>query len=604
MMDTRRGPRVGRRTFLKLIGGAAGATVAVGGSGLWLPERRTEASPILTPFVDPLPIPSVIAPSGTLNGQPLFNVTMTAFKQKLHTALPATPLWGYNGLYPGPTFETRRGNPINVKWMNDLPTKHMFPIDYTLHGDEKGQPLVRTVVHLHGAKVEPDSDGYPEAWFTNGFGQTGPFFDNKIYHYPNDQQATELWYHDHGIGTTRLNIIAGLAGFYLIRDNHEDSLNLPKGAYEIPLMIQDRAFNNHGSLFYPVQEDPPPDTEVPPVWIPEFFGDTVLVNGKVWPYLEVEPRKYRFRMLNASNARWYHLTLIEADSDGTPVGTPGPSPVFNIIGTDGGFRAAPAKATQILIAPSERYDIVIDFSGAASGKYFLLSNDANSPFPDGDDVTVVGGDKVMLFKVTKPLSGRDRSSLPSNLGPGNQFSSDDVKTRDLILSELESSTDNPVIGRIDARGTASPAPDPWTMPVTETPKAGSVEIWRLINTTGDGHPIHIHLVQFQVLDRQPFDPTLIDTTVSPPQVTNSNLQFIGPRVQPKNENDRPYLKYEQNAFKDTVKAFPGEVTRVIMRFDLPTGTNVTRGEKLRYVFHCHILEHEDNDMMRPYDVVG
>jgi len=487
--------------------------------------------------------------------------------------------------------------------MNNLPTTHLFhdAIDTTLHGDEPPNPEVRTVVHLHGAKVEPDSDGYPEAWFTKNFKKKGPFWENETYHYPNDQQATELWYHDHGLGTTRLNIIAGLAGFYFIRDSHEDSLNLPKGAYEIPLLIQDRAFHSDGSMLYPVQEDPPPDTEIPSVWIPEFFGETVLVNGKVWPYLEVEPRKYRFRMLNGSNARWYHLTLIEAESDGTPQATPGPSPVFNIIGTDGGFRASPAVATEILIAPSERYDIVVDFSGAANGKFFLLSNDANSPFPDGDDVTVVGGDKVMLFKVTKPLGGKDKSSLPKNLGPGNQFEPEDVKTRDLILSELESSSDNPVIGRIDARGTLPTTDDPWKMPVTETPKAGSVEIWRLINTTGDAHPIHIYLVQFQVLDRQPFDPTLIDTTVSPPQVTS--LTFTGPRVQPKNET-RLYLKYEQNAFKDTVKTFPGEVTRVIMRFDLPTGTPVTSGEKFRYVLHCHILEHEDNDMMRPYDVVG
>ena len=168
------------------------------------------------------------------------------------------------------------------------------------------------MVHLHGAKVQPDSDGYPEAWFTNGFQTTGPFFENRVYHYPNDQQATTLWYHDHALGTTRLNVITGLAGFYLIRDNDEDALNLPSGDFEIPLMIQDRAFNDDGSLFYPLQDlDEPPtnDTEIPPVWVPEFFGDTVLVNGKVWPFLEVEPRKYRFRILNASNARFYHLTL-------------------------------------------------------------------------------------------------------------------------------------------------------------------------------------------------------------------------------------------------------------------------------------------------------
>lgn len=594
-----RGSGVGRRTFLRLVGGAAGASVALGGSAVWLSSGRTEAQGRLVPFVDPLPIPPVISRSGTLNGQPLFNVTMQPFRQRLHRDLQPTPLWGYNALYPGPTFENRRGEPINVQWMNNLPGRQMFPVDSTLHGDEPGQPAVRTVVHLHGAKVEPDSDGYPEAWFTKGFAQVGPFFNNKVYHYPNDQEATELWYHDHGLGTTRLNIYAGLTGFYFIRDELEDSLNLPRGDFEIPLMIQDRSFNLDGSLLYPVVDTGgDPDKRVPPIWIPEFFGDTVLVNGKVWPFLEVEPRRYRLRMLNASNARWYHLTLNEAGPDGTPNGKPGPA--FNIIGTDGGLRPFPVTATEILTSPSERYDVIIDFAGA-DGKSFVLSNDGPAPFPGGGDV--VPG-KVMLFKVTKRLSGKDTSSVPRTLGPGNRIEPEDVKTRDLVLSELDSADPyvNPIIGRIDARGTPPTTIDPWKMPVTETPKAGSVEIWRLINTTGDGHPIHIHLVQFQVLDRQAFAANQIDTSVSPPQVTK--LMFTDLRRQPKDETARPYLKYEQNARKDTVKAFPGEVTRLIMRFDLPTGTSVSRGEKFRYVFHCHILEHEDNDMMRPYDVVG
>ncbi len=589
-----------RRKFLQLVGGAGGATIALGTGGLFVRAKRAEAQFTLTPFVDALPVPAVISPSGTLNGDPLYRVTMQAFRQKLHRDLSPTPLWGYNAQYIGPTFEQRRGRPIAVQWMNNLPNRHMFPIDDTLHGDEPGQPAVRTVVHLHGAKVEPESDGYPEAWFTNGFAQIGPFFENRTYHYPNDQQATNLWYHDHALGATRLNIFAGLAGFYFIRDDAEDGLNLPRGDFEIPLMIQDRYFNPDGSLFYPVVDaGGDPDPRVPPVWIPEFFGDTVLVNGKVWPFLEVEPRRYRFRMLNASNARWYHLTLNEARRDGTPTGRPGP--VFNIIGTDGGFRPFSVQATEILTAPSERYDLIIDFSGA-DGKYFVMNNDGPAPFPDGGDVVP---DNVMLFKVTKRISGRDTSSLPSRLGPGNQVNPpDDVKTRDLVLSELDSADPyvNPIIGRIDARGTPPTTVDPWRMPVTETPRAGSVEIWRLINTTGDGHPIHIHLVQFQILDRQAFDVSQIDTGVSPPQV--ESIMFTGRRVQPKDENTRPFLKYEQNAFKDTVKAFPGEVTRLIMQFNLPTGTRVDRGEKFRYVFHCHILEHEDNDMMRPYDVVG
>ena len=308
-------------------------------------------------------------------------------------------------------------------------------------------------------------------------------------------------------------------------------------------------------------------------------------------------RRYRLRILNGSNARWYHLTLDEAGPDGTPNGQPGP--VFTIIGTDGGLLPSPSVATEILTSPAERYDVIVDFAGAA-GKVFVLENDAPAPYPDGGDVVPA---RVMLFKVTKKLKGQDTSALPHRLGPSNQ-SGPGGKTRDLVLSELDSADpyDNPIIGRIDARGTPPTTTDPWLMPVTETPKAGSVEIWRLINTTGDGHPIHIHLVQFQVLDRQAFATSDIDTSVSPPQI--GKLMFTGPRVQPKDENSRPYLKYEQNAFKDTVKTFPGEVTRVIMRFDLPGGTAVKHGDKFRYVFHCHILEHEDNDMMRPYDVVG
>jgi spore coat protein A len=563
-----------RRKFLKLMGGAASGVVALGSGGTFVRARRAEAQVTLTPFVDALPIPNGIRPSGTFDGDPLFQVTMQVFRQKLHRDLPATTLWGYNGQYPGPTFEARRGQPIAVRWTNNLPNRHMFPIDNTLHGDEAGQPAVRTVVHLHGHKVLPESDGYPEAWFTNGFGQTGPFFEQRIYQYPNDQAATQLWYHDHALGATRINNYAGLSGVYLLRDRVEDNLNLPDGAFEIPLIIQDRFFNADGSLLYPVEDNGgDPDPRVPPVWIPEFFGDTVLVNGKVWPVLEVEPRKYRFRILNASNARFYHLTLNEARG-ATSTGRSGPA--FIQIGTDGGFLPAPVRLTDLTIGVAERFDVIVDFSGT-EGSTFILANDAKAPFPDGDDVVP---ENVMMFRVTKRLSGRDNSSIPRFLAPVPLLDPRaSVKTRDLVLSELDSALpfENPIIALINA---------PWSDPVTETPQAGSVEIWRLINTTGDAHPIHIHLVQFQILDRQPFDPAQYP----------GRLVFTGPRVTPP-ANERP-------AFKDTVKAMPGEVTRFITRFDLPSGTSARRGQKFRYVFHCHILEHEDNDMMRPYDVVG
>jgi spore coat protein A len=555
---------------LKLTGGAAAATAALGGGALsLLPSQRAYGQSVgegLAKFVDPLPVPPLIQPSGTLHGNPLYVVTMRQFRQKLHRDLPATTLWGYNSHYPGPTFEARRGRPITVRWLNDLtPTRHPLPVDHTLHGAET-TPEVRSVVHLHGHKVLPASDGYPEAWFTRGFAQKGPFWETEFYHYPNDQAATTLWYHDHSLGVTRLNMVMGLSGMYLLRDAVEDRLNLPRGAHEIPLIIQDRSLAADGSLLYPVQE--PGDPEIPPVWVPEFFGDTVLVNGKVWPFLEVEPRKYRFRILNSSNARFYHLTLNRSRAGG------GSAPPFFLIGTDGGLVPTPVRLTEITIGPAERFDIVIDFSDAG-GESFVLNNDAKAPFPDGDDVVPTD---VMLFKVARRSSSRDTSSLPRSLAPVPLLDPRHARaTRDLVLIELASAQDNPIVGLINER---------WDRPVTEVPRAGSIEVWRLINTTGDAHPIHVHLVQFQILDRQPFD---VDSYPG-------RLIFTGPRVAPP-PDERP-------AFKDTVKAFPGEVTRIIAKFDLPAGTPVSPGEKFRYVFHCHILEHEDNDMMRPYDVVG
>jgi spore coat protein A len=537
------------------------------------PQDKTAAKMGLAKFVDALPIPRGIAPSGQVDGVPLYDVTMRQFAQKLHRDLPATALWGYNSQYPGPLFDVRRGNPIAVKWENGLPGVHFLPIDETIHGAELPTPPVRTVVHLHGMKTMPDSDGYPEAWFTNGYRKTGPFFSQPIYHYPNDQQATTLWYHDHALGITRLNVYAGLSGMYLLRDDHEDSLNLPKGDYEIPLIIQDRFLNPDGSLLYPVVTPGDPDPRVPPIWIPELFADTVLVNGKVWPYLQVEPRKYRFRILNSSNARFYHLTLQPAgggkDAGKTSV------PTFVQIGSDGGLLPAPVPLTDLLIAPAERFDIVIDFSRFA-GRNFVLANDGPAPFPDGGEVVPPD---VMMFKVGDRTSGRDTSDVPDVLNTVPLISpSSSVMTRDLVLSELDSDAGSPIRAFINGAM--------WDDPRTESPKAGSIEIWRIINTTGDGHPIHVHLVQFQILDRQAFDTNQFPPTL----VLTGSPQAPGP-------NERP-------AWKDTVVSFPGTVTRIIAKYDLPRNANPKPGQKFRYVYHCHIMEHEENEMMRPYDVIG
>jgi spore coat protein A len=587
------GKKSRRRFFLK-VGGAVGLTSAIGGTtllGLFPRSGRTQArhhhrTPVqtntaaqqgLAKFVDALQVPSTLSPTGMPNNRPFYDVKMRPLAKKLHRDLPATALWGYNGQYPAPTFEVRRGKPVSVKWENQLPGAHFLPIDPTIHGAEPPTPAVRTVVHLHGSKSMPASDGYPEAWFTNGFQKTGPFFETKVYHYPNDQQATTLWYHDHALGITRLNVYAGLGGgLYLIRDDHEDSLGLPSGNFEIPLVIQDRFLNPDGSLLYPVEDNGgDPDPRVPPVWIPEFFGDTVLVNGKVWPFLEVEPRRYRFRILNASNARFYHMTLQEAWASGAPLGRPGPA--FLQIGSDGGLLPAPVTLTDMLMAPAERRDIVIDFTDQ-QGKNFLLANDAPAPYPDGDDV--IPGE-IMLFKVSQRLSSRDTSRVPHVLNSVPLLSpANAVKVRDLVLSELDSAPpfENPIMAMInDAH---------WDDPITETPKQGTIEVWRIINTTGDAHPIHVHLVQFQIIDRRPFNPDTFP----------GSLDYTGPAVTP-GRDERP-------AWKDTVISLPGTVTRIIAKFDLPPGADPKPGDRFLYVLHCHILEHEENEMMRPYTVLG
>jgi len=557
-----------RRDFLRLG--------AMAGAGCLLFPRNYvfgQNSPKLRPFVDPLPIPPV------LPGAASFDIHMRQFFQKLHRDLPPTKLWGYEGMFLGPTFEVRSGSPITVQWLNDLPgQKHFLPaVDSTIHGSESNVPEVRSVVHLHGAKVLADSDGYPEAWFTNGFGKTGPFFSTRVYHYPNDQAATMLWYHDHSLGITRLNVFAGLAGVYLIRDEDEDELPLPKGKFEIPLVFMDRAFNADGSLHYPVQTVPPPPPPVSPIWVPEFFGDTALVNGKILPFLEVEPRKYRFRMLNACNARFLHLTLTNSTDNTDQLH-------FHQIGTDQGFLHKPVTLMDLLMSPAERFDVVIDFTGQ-KGKSFILNNDAPAPFPGGGAPGMVP--QFMEVRVTLPLTSTDQP-LPERLAPVHLLETEDaVRVRRLTLRENDDPNGNPIIDFLGDRR--------WNEPITENPRAGTIEQWDLINTTTDGHPIHVHLVRFNVINRQLFDLNVFNQT--------GKLKFLGP-PEPPAPNERP-------AWKDTVVVFPGDttsgqgkLTRIIAKFDLPNEAEFPPGNRQQYVWHCHILEHEDNEMMRPYAVVS
>jgi len=529
-----------------LCGALVVASLAVGAT------RAFAATPLdgatLAKFVDPLPIPRVMAP--VPGGDPsatFYEIAMTEFKQKLHRDLPETTVWGYDGSYPGPTIEARTNEHVKVKWVNNLPLTPLLPIDPTIVMG--GLPDVRNVVHLHGGHVPPESDGNPDAWFTPG--------NFAVYDYPNLQQAATLWYHDHANSITRLNVCAGLEAFYIIRDDVEDSLNLPKGAFEIPLVIQDRAFNTDGSLNYPSEGV----TAVHPVWVPEFFGDVAMVNGKAFPFLDVQPRKYRFRILNGSNARFIIIRI------------PG-IPKFFQIGSDGGLLPKPVRVRELLLAPAERVDIVVDFSKVA-GKTLIMTNNAPAPFPGGGDVALP---ELMQFRVSStPVA--DDSSLPKVLRPLARIPENLASnTRDVTLEEtLDPVTGNPLHGNLNGLR--------WEDAVTENPKLGSTEIWNIVNLTGDAHPIHVHLVEFQVLDWTPFNAGRYAADKAAGKLKPLKNYLTGKPLKP---------IPSEAGWKDTVKAFPGMVTRIIMTFKDFSG---------KYVWHCHILEHEDNDMMRPLEVL-
>ena len=505
----------------------------------------------LSKFVDKLPIPKKLCPKHKGRGWSYYEIRMKEFKQKLHRDLGETTLWGYEGCYPGPTIEVRKREKVLIKWINELPDKHILPVDKTLHGAEHDVPEVRTVVHLHGANVEPDSDGHPEAWFTRDFKVRGPKFATKIYEYTNDQPATALWYHDHALGITRLNVYAGLAGMYIIKDKYEDKLNLPSGEYEIPLVIQDKMFKENGELYYPEQPDNPPPGLPNPSVLPAFTGDVILVNGMVWPYHEVEPRKYRFRVVNASNTRFYNLKLSQ-EGDAT-------APPWYQIGSDGGLFDIPVPMTSLILAPAERADLIVDFTDFA-GKKIQMLNDAVA----SDDPT----HSIMEFRVTKKLKGEDKSYLPSHLCHVRRIPEYKAcKVRDLSFGAVNDPNYPRPLFLLDNKM--------WSDPISETPELGSVEIWRLINPGQFPHPLHIHLVQFQILDRQPFDVERYNAT------QGKELVFTGGRVLP---------DLNERGWKDTVRAEAGFVTRIISRFIDFSG---------QYIWHCHILEHEDYEMMRP-----
>ena len=509
-----------------------------------------------------------------------------------------------------------------MHFVNQLDGDHIFPVDPTIMfanpnnrpapkppfkpfppGYEFAQDPIPVVTHLHGGVTPADSDGFVTAWFTKNEEKKGPDFKSSTFEYFNAQLPTTLWYHDHTLGMTRLTVAAGLAGAYLLRDKNDPIAPLlPSGRFEFPLLIQDRAFNDDGSIHFTQVGDNP---DIHPYWDPEYFGDTIMVNGKVWPRLKVERRQYRFRIINASNARFYNLKLSNGMS-------------FTQIGADGSYLPVPATLTEALIAPAERRDILIDFSNVPAGTRIILQNTANQPFPSGDPNDPGTTGQVMRFDVQnsqavhpRPLPAKliDIPELVETEGIGNP--------KLFTLNEHESDADEPLEVLIDGQNFHSP--------ITELPQVATTEAWYFQNLTEDAHPVHVHLVEFQLEDRQDIDVDRFKAYWE--SLNGSTLPLNHPTIRanvedpvsfaPPGTPPRDFLTGvpeppapDESGWKDTFVAPPGKVTRVRIRFapqyskeeDLVPGVNPfpfdpTAGPG--YVWHCHILDHEDNDMMRP-----
>jgi spore coat protein A, manganese oxidase len=606
-----------------------------------------------------------------------YEISLRQFAQQILPApLPMTTVWGYGAVStdsqrglllhhaPSLTIEAKWNRPVRVKWINGLVDgsgnylPHLLPVDPTLHwanppGGVTGRDTrpsfgmtpgkytgpVPIVTHVHGAAgVGDESDGYAEAWYLPaasnipaGYAREGTwyeFFKNKasanlgvqwgpgyaVYQYPNSNRDSTLWYHDHTLGMTRLNVYAGPAGFYIVRGGPQgdasvrdrlsgtpavlpgpaprenDKFPSNKTYYEIPIAIQDRSFNADGSLFYPdtraffdeIAGPYIPVTDISPIWNPEFFGNVLMVNGNTWPFLTVEKRRYRFRFLNGCQSRF--LILDFGSIPGVTVWQ---------IGNEGGFLAAPVNLTndhgnRLLMAPAERADMIVDFTGVPAGNHVLRNVGPDEPFSGGipgADFEMADPDstgRVMQFRVI-PAKGIDITTPPqfmqlpalSPLPPASA-------TRPLaVLEEMSEYFDDApaaaMLGTMafDANGDGHWNMRMWMDPVTENPSPGSTEIWEFYNATADAHPIHIHEVLFEVVNRQDI-------------VVNEEEHRV--KVAPGSVPTPP--EPWETGVKDTVLAYPDQVTRVRIRFNTPG----------QFVWHCHIVEHEDNEMMRPYRI--
>ena len=588
----------------------------------------------------PIYVPNNVSDSSGKLIRQEYTVSVRQFEQQLlptvnslgnPTGFGSTKVWGYEGeakdaitgeklglihSTPGATFEAIRGVPIQVKWVNNLvdasgnALTHMFAVDPTFDwanpngmdmpnpnsappfpsGYPQAQSPVPIVVHLHGGEVPSTSDGGPEAWWTatglygDSYNTEVPTDSNSaVFNYPNEQQAATLWYHDHAMGITRLNVMSGLAGFYLLRSPDDQVAGLlPNGEFEIPLAIQDRNFLPDGSLYFSSKGI---DPAVHPYWDPTFLGNTIMVNGLVWPNMDVKQGQYRLRVLDGSNSRFYTLHFSN-------------NMAFTQIGSDGGYLKAPVSLTSLTISPGERVDLLVDFSNIAPGEKVVLQN--FDPFLTNNEKQTVG--QIMQFTVGD-ANGFGPSSLPSALNPtlAGDFPTlpSATKTRTLTLIE-QGDAPSTVAMLLDGQ--------PWAADVSEKPELGTTEEWVLVNPTMNSHPIHLHLVQFQLVERQTLASTsylndwnslngnvpLDHSTIN---VDSLDRYLIGQPVKP---------AANEQCWKDTIQVDAGSVTVIRVRFLPQDGSaytfDPTKGPG--YVWHCHILGHEDNEMMRPLIVVG
>lgn len=701
-----------RRDFLKLtaLASAACGFSSCGTGSVPFPSKAGAVkvfsqSPRLRKFISPLPalgtgIPIASADTKSISGVDLYNFSAVQYQQLMHPDLPnPTTLWGYQdqatgkAAYLGPIIAAQRGRPVMIRMKNALPNKHPLPVDTTLMGADQGAAHNRITIHLHGGLVPWTSDGAPFSWFTpNATGPNagaGECFLNGVpgspgvaqYYYPNNQSARLMWYHDHAMGITRLNAYAGLAAGYLVTDDVVTALTnagiVPGLTYTVPLIIQDKSFKTvadqwgkPGDLWYPNtyeinsiddetgrwDRDPPSDgfsnLGLPPnpSSVPEFFADTAVINGEAYPYLKVEPRRYRVVVLNGSQARFYNLNLFYENK--FQPGEPDfrlAGPAFIQIGNEGGLLPAPVVFNappvlipiaadescdpngphSLLMAPAERADLIIDFSSCKPGDRLILFNDAPAPFPGGDDrndyftgnsdesadggspttqlgdgpnirtlmqiqvVALKGAPDPLNFtntlKVLQSGGGLPKAYQDSHVPFGEpDLAVGGVIPPGIIPEKKTLNEDFDSYGRLIQRvGTGDPLYNAtygrnYTDPPTEIYQDGQIVVWDIYNNTGDTHPMHFHLANVQVLGHATFDPITL----------TANSAWTPP--------DPNYL-----GWKETVRMNPGEVTRVIMQLSLPSDLpSPTPGSPRfpgnhEYVWHCHILEHEEHDMMRP-----